>query len=139
MSAPLIELRVPADPASAPVVRTCVASIAARLDFTLDQLEDVRLATTEACALLLGLPAQTDALLAAVVATPHHDTLRIDLSRAGSLQALPGPDSFAWTVLHALVDDVSVFERDGEVHLMLTSTREVDPGGGPDGRTMDRA
>ena len=53
--APLIQLRVPVDPASVAIVRPSVASLAARLDFTLDRLEDLRLATNEACTLLLGL------------------------------------------------------------------------------------
>ena len=36
-----------------PVLRTTTAGLAARLDFTLDDIEDLRMAVGEACALVL--------------------------------------------------------------------------------------
>lgn len=125
--APLIELRVPVDPASVSIVRTSVASLAARLDFTLDRLEDLRLATNEACALLLGLGDEPGPTLTAVVDSPLPGTLRVDLCRLGTSAALADHDSFAWTVLHALVDSVAVADSDGEVHLVLTATSGTGP------------
>ena len=35
------------------MLRTATAGLAARLDFTLDEIEDLRIAVDEACALLL--------------------------------------------------------------------------------------
>jgi len=125
---PLIELRVPVDPASVSVVRTSVASLAARFDFTLDRLDDLRLATNEACALLLALGEPAGPTLIASVESPGEDTLRVDLCRAGSSTRLPGEESFAWTVLHALVDSVEVRDADDMVHLVLTaSANAVEP------------
>ncbi|MCX6461419.1 MAG: anti-sigma factor [Actinobacteria bacterium] len=126
MSTPLIELRVPPDAASVSVVRTSVASLASRHDFTLDRLEDLRLATNEACALLLDLTSEDTAALTAIVVSPATGTLRVTLRRRGSSSTLPGPESFAWMVLNALVDDLTVLDSDGEVHLVLTATSGTD-------------
>ena len=48
-----VELRVPADTAYVAVLRTTTAGLAARLDFTLDDIEDLRIAVGEACAMVL--------------------------------------------------------------------------------------
>ena len=40
------------------VLRTATAGLAARLDFTLDDIEDLRIAVGEACAMVLGRPTQ---------------------------------------------------------------------------------
>ena len=47
------EFRLPADSAYLAVLRTATAAVAARLDFTVDDIEDLRIAVDEACALLL--------------------------------------------------------------------------------------
>ena len=48
-----VELRLPADSAYVSVLRTTSAGLAARLDFTLDDIEDLRMAVGEASALVL--------------------------------------------------------------------------------------
>ena len=48
-----VELRLPADSAYVSVLRTTTAGLAARLDFTLDDIEDLRIAVGEASALVL--------------------------------------------------------------------------------------
>ena len=48
-----VELRLPADGAYASVLRTTTAGLAARLDFTIDDIEDLRIAASEASALVL--------------------------------------------------------------------------------------
>src|SRR5215467_8352812 len=52
----VIELTVPAHTAYLVVVRTATAGLAARLSYTLDEIEDLRIAIDEACVMLLGLP-----------------------------------------------------------------------------------
>ena len=42
-----IELRVPADPAYLAVIRTAAAGLAARLELTLDEIEDLRIAVDD--------------------------------------------------------------------------------------------
>ncbi|MGH8775990.1 MAG: anti-sigma regulatory factor [Jiangellaceae bacterium] len=121
-----VELRVPASSAYLAVLRTAAAGLAARLDFTLDDIEDLRIAVDEACALLLPLAA-TDARL----------TCRFDLE-PGRLQVAvsvpsttlepPRSDTFAWTVLTALAGDVDATIDGGRVTLTLRKQREVTPG-----------
>ena len=48
-----VELRLPAEGAYATVVRTTAAGLAARLDFTIDDIEDLRIAIGEATALAI--------------------------------------------------------------------------------------
>ena len=52
---------MPAESAYLSVLRTAAAGLAARLDFTLDEIEDLRIAIDEACAMLLAqaIPAPT--------------------------------------------------------------------------------
>ena len=50
---PDVELRLPAESAYVAVLRMTTAGLAARLDFTLDDIEDLRMAVSEACALVL--------------------------------------------------------------------------------------
>src|SRR3954449_5938914 len=50
----LVTLRLPAQSAYLSVLRTATASLASRLDFTLDDIEDLRIAVDEACAMLLS-------------------------------------------------------------------------------------
>ena len=45
---------MPAEGAYLSVLRTATAGLAARLDFTLDEIEDLRIAVDEACGMLLG-------------------------------------------------------------------------------------
>ena len=45
---------MPAESAYLSVLRTATAGLAARLDFTLDEIEDLRIAIDEACAMLLA-------------------------------------------------------------------------------------
>src|SRR6478735_186614 len=48
-----VELRIPADGAYVSVLRTTTAGLAARLDFPIDDIEDLRIAVGEASAMVL--------------------------------------------------------------------------------------
>jgi serine/threonine-protein kinase RsbW len=108
----VVELAVPASPAYVAVVRTATAGLAARVDITVDRIEDLRIAVDEACALLMrGAnhrpgPANHALLEADGVLrcrfVLHEESLTIVVQ--GPVTQLPEPDSFAWSVLSALVD-----------------------------------
>src|SRR5256884_4530783 len=49
-----VTIRMPADGAYLSVLRTATAGLAARLDFTLDEIEDLRIAVGEGCGMLLA-------------------------------------------------------------------------------------
>ena len=53
-----VTIRMPAEGAYLSVLRTATAGLAARLDFTLDEIEDLRIAVDEACGMLLSQAAQ---------------------------------------------------------------------------------
>ena len=48
-----IDIRIPAEGVYVATLRMCAASLGARCDLTVDDIEDLRLAVDEACALLL--------------------------------------------------------------------------------------
>ncbi len=59
-----VRLTIPADGAYVAVPRSVVGNLAARNDFTLDAIDDLRIAVDEACALLL--PQASDGMLECV-------------------------------------------------------------------------
>ena len=98
-----VELRVPADPAYLAVVRTAMAGLAARLDLTLDEIEDLRIAVDEACALLLDRRTHDGQQL---TASFRVDPGALEVVISGPTPTLPDRSSFAWSLLEALVGDV---------------------------------
>lgn len=119
----VVSLRLPAAGAYLSVLRTATASLASRLDFTIDDIEDLRIAVDEACAMLL------------VQAVPGAE-LTCDFELTGDALAVavtvptldgeePSRDTFAWTVLTALVGEVdSSVDADRNVTLSLRKRRE---------------
>ncbi|HSK27222.1 MAG TPA: anti-sigma regulatory factor [Jiangellales bacterium] len=117
-----VELRLPADSAYLAVLRTAAAGLAARLDFTLDEIEDLRIAVDEACALLLPRIAEGDGLTC--VFTIEADTLGVEVSARTTDADPPRRDSFAWTVLTALAGEVDASaDGDGRVRITLRKRR----------------
>jgi serine/threonine-protein kinase RsbW len=97
---PDVELRVPADSAYVAVLRTTTAGLAARLDFTLDDIEDLRIAVGEACAMVLE-QARGDGDLNCAFDLGSGELTVIVSADADSAQE-PDRDGFAWQVLTAL-------------------------------------
>ena len=122
----LVELRVPADPAYLTVVRTASAGLAARLDLTLDEIEDLRIAVDEACTLLLD-PATTGRDL---VATFRLGDGSLEVEVRGPARELPERSSFAWAVLEALVGEVFTGTSSTGAWIVLRHNRVVGPTSG---------
>jgi serine/threonine-protein kinase RsbW len=97
---PDVELRVPADTAYVAVLRTTTAGLAARLDFTLDDIEDLRIAVGEACAMVLE-QARDDGDLNCAFDLGHGE-LTVIVSADADRAEEPDTDGFAWQVLTAL-------------------------------------
>ena len=116
-----VVLRLPAASAYLSVLRTATASLASRLDFTLDDIEDLRIAVDEACALLLPHALEGSSLECAFDLSP--DALAVTVSVPTSEPVPIAQDSFAWTVLTALVGDVTSKETDDGVMLSLVKRR----------------
>ena len=91
-----VEIRLPADSAYLSVLRTATAGLAARLDFTLDEIEDLRIAVDEACAMLLPDAVETAQLTCRFELTPetprrHRDRCPPPAASSRSATRSPGP------------------------------------------------
>jgi serine/threonine-protein kinase RsbW len=116
-----ITLRVPARPIYVAVLRTAIAGVAARCDFTVEEIEDLRIAIDEACGLLLAdavpggdlschFAARPDSLVAAVSTRVRHPNL-------------PDEASFGWLVLNALAGAVHASVDADVLTIMLSRPR----------------
>ena len=97
---PDVELKIPADSAFLAVLRTATAGLAARLDFTLDDIEDLRIAVDEACAMVLPQARPGTTLDCAFYLA--ESSLTVAVSAGSDDPRQPSRDGFAWTVLAAL-------------------------------------
>ena len=119
-SMPDVELRIPADSAYLAVLRTATAGLAARLDFTLDDIEDLRMAVGEACALVLEHADTGGDLYAAFDLSDG--SIRVSVSADSLGDSAPDVESFGWQVLTALTSDV-VTSREGRLRWVSFTVR----------------
>jgi serine/threonine-protein kinase RsbW len=119
----VVEVRVPADVAYVSTLRLTAAGLAARCDLTIDEIEDLRLAVDEACALLLPLAAHGGTLEARFVVAPGHLEVSASVLSAGDGEL--DRQGFAWTVLGALATSVEVGRDGSKVVITLTKRREA--------------
>jgi serine/threonine-protein kinase RsbW len=96
----IVTVRMPADGAYLSVLRTATAGLAARLDFTLDDIEDMRIAVDEACAMLLSQAVPGSSLECTFAL--NEDDMTITVCVQSLNPRPPSADTFAWTVLSAL-------------------------------------
>jgi serine/threonine-protein kinase RsbW len=121
-TADYVQVKMPAESAYLSVLRTAAAGLAARLDFTLDEIEDLRIAIDEACAMLLSqaIPG-TDLECVFELGT---DQVKITVSVTAAQARVPSRDTFAWTVLSALAGNVdSKVGPDDRVSIVLAKRR----------------
>ena len=127
----VVTLRLPAAGAYLSVLRTATASLASRLDFTIDDIEDLRIAVDEACAMLLSQAIPGADLQCSFELTS--DALAVTVSVLTFDGQQPSRDTFAWTVLTALAGEVdSAVDADLRVSLHLVKRREPLGASSPD-------
>jgi serine/threonine-protein kinase RsbW len=113
-----VEVRVHADPALIPSVRAVAADLAARADFDLDAVSDLRMAVDEACSALVPLAREGGQLRCGfAMADGRIDVIcRVPVTDQATLRQ----DTFGWRVLTTLTDDAEVLDTDPEwlgIHL----------------------
>jgi serine/threonine-protein kinase RsbW len=128
---PDVVLRVPADSAYVSVLRTMTAGLAARLDFTVDDIEDLRIAVGEACALVLPEATAGGDLEAEFRLQPGVLTVSVSVPSGGS--RTPDHDSFAWQVLSTLATSTEATSGDDRYEVTFVTESSVPPLGGRQG------
>jgi serine/threonine-protein kinase RsbW len=123
-----VTVGMPAEGAYLSVLRTATAGLAARLDFTLDEIEDLRIAVDEACAMLLSQAIPGTNLDCAFDLGAEAMTITVSVTAAEP--RIPARDTFAWTVLSALAGTVdSRLGPDDQVSIVLRKRRETGASG----------
>ena len=122
----VVTLRLPAQGAYLAVLRTAAAGLASRLNFTLDDIEDLRIAVDEACAMLLTRGAEGATLECAFELMPGE--LDIAVSLPTTDPTLPSRDTFAWTVLTALAGEVDATESNGTITITMKKKSSTELG-----------
>ncbi len=121
----VVEVRVPAVGAYVATLRITAASLAARCDLTIDDIEDLRLAVDEACALLLPHAAPSSMLTAVFELRPEDLSVTASVSSGTQARLSPDRSSFAWSVLSALATEVDVAGSSGQLAITVTKRREA--------------
>ena len=113
-----VELRLPADGVYVSVVRTTTAGLAARLDFLIDDIEDLRIAVGEAGAMVLPEADPGSDLVCRYYLSPGR--LRVEVGVSASAPEGPEYDSFAWQVLSTMATQAEADSSGGRFAVSLT-------------------
>jgi serine/threonine-protein kinase RsbW len=115
---------MPAEGAYLSVLRTATAGLAARLDFTLDVIEDLRIAVDEACAMLLAQAIPGSSLECSFAL--GREMMTISVSVPCLAPRAPASDTFAWTVLSALAGNVEAQVGPGDrLTIVMRKSRDT--------------
>ncbi len=121
----VVLLTVPADGGYLAVLRTATAGLAARLQFALDEIEDLRIAVDEACAMLLAIARRDVDLRCRFVLADDTLTVQVTVPIVPGAH-LPATTSFAWKVLTALTTEAGA-ETSGDEATIRLLARRVEP------------
>jgi serine/threonine-protein kinase RsbW len=101
-----LELRTAASTVVIATIRTIAADLAARADFDLDSIDDLRMAVDDLCAMLVRIAPQDATLRCRFTARPERIEVAADVDVEDGTEP-PPTRSFSWRVLECLADDVS--------------------------------
>ncbi|GAA2703085.1 ATP-binding protein [Micromonospora olivasterospora] len=118
----VVHLTVPADGGYLGVLRTATAGLAARLQFALDEIEDLRIAVDEACAMLLAIATRNAELECRFTVTENALTVEVTVPTVRGA-TLPSESSFAWKVLTALTTAAAADATNGRATISLLTRR----------------
>ncbi len=119
----LVTVTVPATANHLAVLRTTVGGFAARDQFTLDQVDDLRMAVEEAAVQLLR-HSRGDRITMDVETTDSGVEVRLTGNVADNDPVID-ESSFSWTILRALADDIRIESADGQAVVVLAKNRLV--------------
>jgi serine/threonine-protein kinase RsbW len=117
----VVELQVPAEASYVSIVRLAATGLAARAQLTVDDIEDLRLAVDEACALVLPHARPGSTLDVSFQAQDGWLGATVSVSAAHGVQV--DKTGFTWTVLTALVSTIEVRNHDDRLQIEITRRR----------------
>ncbi|MCE3556153.1 ATP-binding protein [Pseudonocardia sp. RS11V-5] len=103
----VVEVRTSASASLIPTIRAVASDLAARADFDLDAISDLRMAVDEACATLVDVAAPGSALRCTF--DVREELIRVHAEVDTGDAATPvSTDTFGWRVLQTLADQVEL-------------------------------
>ena len=119
-----VRVRIPASPVYLRVVRLVAADLASRLRFTIDEIEDLKIAVDELAAYMTGSQGRDGSL--EIVFSVDQDRIEI----AGKGHFVPGArvrtelTDFSRTILETVADAATLEQSDGMPTFRLVKTKE---------------
>ena len=112
---PFIEFRIPPDPAYVRIARLAAGDMGGRAGFSVDELDDVRLAVDEVCATLISAGGPILELR-----MQAHDRALIIEGRLADARTVIAPAELSEMLLRALVDSCEFTSSDGGVSFEMS-------------------
>jgi serine/threonine-protein kinase RsbW len=112
---PFVEFRIPADPAYVRIARLAAGDMGGRAGFSVDELDDVRLAVDEVCATLISAGGAVLELR-----MQAHDRALIIEGRIADARTVVAPTELSEMLLDALVDSCEFTSWDGGVSFEMS-------------------
>ena len=118
---PFIELRIPPDPAYVRVARLAAGDMGGRVGFSVDELDDVRLAVDELCAVLIEAGGRVLELR-----MQARDRTLVINGRTLDAKTAAAPSDLSEMLIKALVDSCAITTEDREIRFeMHKLAREI--------------
>lgn len=127
-----LELNTTASTVVIPTIRTVAADLAARADFDLDSIDDLRMAVDDLCAMLVRIACGDATLRCRFTARPERIEVTAEVEVEDGTEP-PTTRSFNWRVLECLADDVSTMSlprelgRRGRVCIIVAKNAATAP------------
>ena len=109
-----VDARLPADPGFVAALRALATALAARCDWTVDDIEDLQIGVDEACALVLPHARQPGGQLS-VHLQVMPASADIVVSVPADASVVPDRSGFSWTVLSAVTDHMHMTSGAGSL------------------------
>ena len=126
MTTETVTVKVPPRADHLALLRTAVGWMAGRDDFTIDQVDDLKMAVEEAAVQLLRHGRDSDIILDLL---PTHTGVEARLRvNVRSTEPVIDERSFSWVILKALADDLQVGTEQDVATIILRKTRmDLEP------------
>lgn len=123
----IVELRIPRKPEYVSVARLAISGIASRMNFSYDEVEDIKLAVGEACASAMADTAPEGAIAPIIVRCDGNaERICVDVINPASAggsgveEGIPPDEPISRLLMEVLMDEVEVTEdSEGNVHMRM--------------------